>query len=86
VVGSRATHIRFEDLSIRLAPPDAAGARQGVLSFVIDDNGVTRIVVEDQFDIQASAVEGNPAATPSWRSRWRGRRLRPTLCSCRRTG
>jgi hypothetical protein len=62
VVGSGASEIRFEDLNVRAAPPaEGTGTRQAVLSFVIDDGGVTPIVVEDQFDIQAhDAATGTP--------------------------
>jgi MYXO-CTERM domain-containing protein len=62
VVGSGASEIRFEDVNLRAAPPaEGTGTRQAVLSFVVDDGGVTPIVVEDQFDIQAhDAATGTP--------------------------
>jgi hypothetical protein len=64
VLGSRATDIRFEDLNLRTAPAAAGtGLRQAVLSFTIDDGGVTPIVVEDQFDIQNHDNAGNPSGS-----------------------
>ena len=62
VLGSRATEIRFEDVSLRTAPPGAGtGMREAVLHYTIDDGGVTPIVAEDQFDIQDHDGAGNPA-------------------------
>jgi hypothetical protein len=64
VLGSRATDIRFEDLNLRNSPAAAGtGLRQAVLSYTIDNGGVTPIVVEDQFDIQNHDNNGNPTGT-----------------------
>ena len=63
VVGTGPSEIRLFRVSLRVASPGLdTGTRQAVIHYVIGDNGVTPIIVEDQFDIQAEAVNGAPVA------------------------
>ena len=82
VLGSRATEIRFEDVTLRSEAPGAGtGLRQAVLSFTIDDFGVTPIVAEDEFNIQNHS-NGNPTGNAVAGDQPGGDRTRPRVTSC----